>query len=250
MSDIFREVDEDVRSDRLSEFWAKYSFVVYGLALAIVLGTTAFVILRHQKQTAAEQAGARFEAAQLLSLQKKPEAAAAAFDALAKNAPQGYKALAALRAAEEKSGSDRAAAVKELDLLAADASLGQLLQDAARLRAAMLRVDEADKGELEQRFGPLLNGAFRYTAREYLALAAMKRGDFEDAGKLLDQIVVDPNASQTIRQRAEAFLSLVRGGGKFVPPAKPPGAAKSEPGKSEPGKPAPADTPAKPEDKK
>ena len=28
MADIFREVDEDIRSDRLTEFWSKYSIAV------------------------------------------------------------------------------------------------------------------------------------------------------------------------------------------------------------------------------
>jgi hypothetical protein len=31
--------------------------------------------------------------------------------------------------------------------------------------------------------------------------------------------VVDPNAPQGLRQQVNAYLSLVRGGGKFTPPA-------------------------------
>jgi hypothetical protein len=67
-----------------------------------------------------------------------------------------------------------------------------------------------------------MNGPFRHSAREFLALAALKRGDFEEAGKWFDQIVVDPNAPQNLRQQVNAYLSLVRGGGKFTPPASPP----------------------------
>ena len=36
---------------------------------------------------------------------------------------------------------------------------------------------------------------------------------------MLDQIVVDPNAPQNLRQQVKAILSLVRGGGKAAPPA-------------------------------
>jgi hypothetical protein len=219
MSDIFREVDEDVRTDKLTEFWSKYSIVVLGLALAIVAGTAIFVYLRHQKQVEAEAAGDRYLAAQTLATQNQPEAATKAFDELAKSAPKGYQMLARLRAAEELSFTDRAGAVKQLDALAADAGPGQLWQDLARLRAALLRVDEADKAELELRLAPLLNGSFRHTAREYLGLAALKRGDVEDAGKWFDQLIVDPNAPADLRQRVQAMLSLVRGGGKVSPPA-------------------------------
>jgi hypothetical protein len=234
MADIFREVDEDVRSDILARAWGKYSIVVLGLAVAIVVGTGAFVYLRHEKQAAAEAASAQYEAALALSRDNKADAAVAAFDAMAKSAPQGYQTLARLRGADELSLTNRDGAVKALDALAADASVNALMQGVARLRAALLRVDVADKAELEQRFGALLNGPFVNSAREWLALTALKRNDFELAGKYLDQIVVDSTAPANLRQRAEAFLSLVRGGGKFTPAE----AAKPEPAKSQPVKPA------------
>jgi len=220
MADIFSEVDEDVRSDKLNKTWAKYSIVVYGLAAAIVLGTAAFTFIKHQKTVAAEAAGAKFLAAQELARANKPVEAVAAFEALAKDSAPGVRALSLLRAAQEQGLTDRAAAVKAYDALAADASVPPLLQEAARMRAGLLRADEADKAELEKRLGPLLNGAFRYTARETLALAALKRGEFEDAGRLLDQLIVDPNTPASMRQRAEALASLARGGGKVAPEKK------------------------------
>jgi hypothetical protein len=230
MADIFREVDEDIRSDQLKRLWSKYSIVVIGLAAAIVVGTAIYVFLNHQRQSRAEAAGAAYAAAEALAKDNKSDAAAAAFDELAKSAPLGYHGLARLRAAEERAATDRAAAVKALDALAADGALDSLLRDVARLRAGLLRVDEADKSELDQRFGPLLNGPFRHSAREFLGLAAVKRGDFEDAGKWFDQIIVDPNAPQGLRQQVNAYLSLVRGGGKFTP------AAPQKPAESAPAK--------------
>jgi hypothetical protein len=235
MADIFREVDEDVRTDQLKRLWSKYSIVVFGLAAAIVVGTAIFVFLRHEHQSRADAAGAAFEAAQALSAAKKPEEAAAAFEDLAKTAPHGYQTLARLRDAEERAGFDRIAAVKELDALGADASVDSLLRDVARLRAGMLRLDEADKAELEQRLTPLLDGPFRHSARELLGLAALKRGDLESAGKWFDQLVVDPNAPENMRQQVNAFLSLVRGGGK-VQPAAPATPAPATPASATPSK--------------
>jgi len=220
MSDIFREVDEDIRSDKLTEFWSKYSIAVLGLAVAIVIATAIFTWLNHQKLAQAETAGAAYEAAQALAA-SQPEAAAAAFASLAKTAPKGYQLLARMRAAEETSLDNPAAAVTAFDLLAVDPAVDPLWRDLARLRAGMLRVDSADKSEVEQRFAPLLNGSYRFTAREFMGLSALKRGDFEEAGKLFDQIVVDPNAPANLRQRVQGFLSLVRGGGKFSPESPP-----------------------------
>jgi hypothetical protein len=220
MADIFSEVDEDVRNEKLNKTWSKYSIVVYGAAAAIVLGTAAFTFMKHQKTVAAEAAGAKFMAAQEFSRAQKPAEAEAAFEAMAKDSAPGVRALALLRAAQEQSLIDRAGAVKTFDSLAADANVPSLLQDAARLRAGLLRADEAEKAELESRLGPLLNGPFRYSAREILALAALKRGAFEEAGRLLDQLIVDPNVPASMRQRAEALASLARGGGKVSPEKK------------------------------
>ena len=156
MADIFREVDEDVRSDRLGKAWSRYSILVYGAAAAIVIATAAVTYMRHERTAAAEASGAKFAAAQDLAKSGKPAEAEAAFTALAKDSPAGVRALALLRAAQEQGLSDRAGAVKALDTLAADAAVPPLLQDVARLRAGLLRADAADKAELENRLGPLL----------------------------------------------------------------------------------------------
>lgn len=217
MADIFREVDEDVRSDRLNTLWSKYSIAVYGLAAAIVIGTAGYVYVDHQRQSRDQTAGAAFVAAQQLADAGRTNEAVKAFDALAASAPNGYATLAKLRAAAETARGDRDAAVHMLDAVADDASVDSLLRDVARLRAGLLRVDVADQAELERRFGPLLNGPFRHSAREYLGLAALKRGDLEAAGKYFDEIVIDPKAPEALRQQVNAFLALVRGGGKFTP---------------------------------
>jgi hypothetical protein len=78
----------------------------------------------------------------------------------------------------------------------------------------LLRLDEADAKEIEARLGTMTanDNPFRYSAREALALAALKHDDFDTAGRQLDTIVVDPQAPSAMRQRAEALLALVRAG--------------------------------------
>ena len=97
---------------------------------------------------------------------------------------------------------------------AADAAIDSSFREMAKLRAALLRLDQADAGELQRRLEPLAQAGqpFRNSARELLGLAALKRGDLETAGKWLDMIVVDAQAPADIRQRAEALLGLVSAG--------------------------------------
>jgi hypothetical protein len=78
----------------------------------------------------------------------------------------------------------------------------------------MLDIDIDDPKTFEQKVTPMAGqtGVFRYSARELLALAALKAGDYDAAGRWLDEIVADPQAPSGLRSRAEAFLGFVRAG--------------------------------------
>ena len=214
MSDIFREVDEEVRRDKALEFWAKYQNYLLIFAVVVVAAAGAWRYYDTRKRAAAEEAGARYETALQLAREGKAADADAAFQDIIKQGPAGYGALARFRGASELAATDKPKAVAIFDSLGNDAALDPLMRDIARLRAAMLRVDEADAVELKTRLEPLAapGAPFRNSAREMLAFAALKANDMTAAGKWFDAIVVDSQAPQSIRQRAEALLGLVGAG--------------------------------------
>lgn len=212
MTDIDREIDDELRQDRAAELWKRYSGLIYGLALTIVVGVGGYRFYEHQRLKAAEAAGDRYQAAMTLSREGKEQEAETALLALAREAPRGYAELARLRAAAELGAKDRDGAVKAYDAVAADTGADSLFRDIARLRAALLRVDGADRKEIEARLAPLAAAGqpFRASARELLGLAALKADDFESAGRWFDQIVTDAEAGGAVKQRAEAYLAIVR----------------------------------------
>jgi hypothetical protein len=212
MSDIFREVDEEVRRDQAARIWGRYQNLFIGLAVLVIAATAGWRFYDHYRTKQAEEAGAKYQAALALAREGKAAEAEGALERIAKGGPKGYALLARLREAAELSGSDPAAAVKAYDAIAADGTIDPLFQNLARLRAALLRLDEADGKEIEGRLGPMTgnDNPFRFSAREALALAALKHDDFDAAGRQLDAIVVDPQAPAAMRQRAEALLAVVR----------------------------------------
>jgi hypothetical protein len=214
MADIFREVDEEVRRDKAVLFFEKYQFWLIGAALLVVAATAGWRIYDYYKTQAAEKASGRYEAALQLAHDGKSAEAEAAFEAIAKDAPAGYRTLARLRAIDGLATHDQAAAIKAYEALASDPTYDSSLAAAARLRAAMLAIDVEDPKSFAQEVGAMAGptGAFRYSARELLALAAFKQGDYEAAGRWLDEIVSDPSAPAGLRSRAEAFLGFVRAG--------------------------------------
>ena len=208
MSDIFREVDEEVRQDQAVALWNKYQNLIIAIALVVVVATGGYRLYDHFRVKAAEEAGAKFEAATILARDGKSTEAAAALNALAKEAPQGYALLARLRAAGEIGQNDANAA---FDAIANDAAVSQLFRDVARIRAAMLVVDAAAPAEIEARLKPMAETGqpMRNLARELLGVAALKRNDAEAAARWFDLIVIDAQTGADARARAEAFLGLV-----------------------------------------
>jgi hypothetical protein len=213
MSDIFREVDEDVRRDRALQFWTKYQSVFIAVAVVIVLATAGWRSYQYWRVRMAQSATAHFERALDQARDGNTKVALEEFDRLAAKGPASYRVLARLRAASERAKTDAAEGAKAFDTVAADTSVDATLRDLARLRAALLLIDTADLKEIRTRLEPLAtpDGTFRNTAREFLAIAALKANDGEAAGKWLDAIVVDPASPADIRARAEALLGLVRG---------------------------------------
>jgi hypothetical protein len=214
MADIFREVDEDVRRDKAVVFFKQNVKWLVGAALIVVCATGAWRYYDYARTQAAEKASARYEDALQLAHDGKSAEAQAAFEAIAKDAPAGYRTLARLRAIDEIAAHDPAAAIKAYDALAADPAYDVSFTSVARLRAAMLAIDIDDPKTFEQKVTPLAGptGVFRNSARELLALAAFKAGDYDAAGRWLDAIVSDPDAPSGLRSRAEAFLGFVRAG--------------------------------------
>lgn len=211
MSELFDEVDEEVRREQLKKLWDKYSIFIVAGALLIIAGVGGWRGYQYFEAKKAAVASTAFNKAVELSEANKHAEAEAAFNDLAAKAPSGYRMLARLRAAAEVASRDPKAAAKMFDDIAADRSIGAEQQDLARVRAAGLLVDTASYSEMLQRLesstGP--EATFRHTARELLALSAWRASDTAAARKWLDMIANDGETPPSLRSRAEALQALL-----------------------------------------
>jgi len=216
VADIFHEVDEEVRRERLQKLWDRYSIYIIALAVLIVAGIGGWRGYEYWQAKKAAAAGAAFESALSLSEAGKHAEAEAAFAKVAAEAPAGYRILARLRAAAELAQVKPADAVKAYDELAADNSLGATLQDLAAVRAGMLMVDSAPLSEMRRRLDPVSEPGrtFRHSARELLALAAWRNHDFTAARRYIDMIATDAETPPGTRARAEVLSALIAADGK------------------------------------
>jgi hypothetical protein len=216
VSDIFHEVDEEVRRERLKKLWDQYSGVFITVALLIVVGIGGWRLYQWWDAKQAAEAGRQFEAAVQLSERGKHDEAAALFTKLSTEGTAGYRTLARFRAAQELAKHDTQAAVRAYDALAADRSMGQPLRDLAEIRGALLLVDSAPYEELRTRLEPLTANerSFHHTARELLALSAWRAGDQAASRRWIDLILTDGETPSNIRARVEMLMALTGGRAK------------------------------------
>lgn len=211
MSELFDEVDEDVRRDQLKKLWDQYSIYIIAAALLIVAAVAGWRGYQYLEAKKAAEAGVAFDKAVELSEQNKHAEAEAAFNNLAATAPSGYRMLSRMHAAAELASRDPQAAAKLYDDISADRSIGASEQELARIRAAGLLLDTASYPNMLQRLEPAAapGATFRHSARELLALSAWRANDTVAARRWLDLIANDADTPQGLRSRAEALQALL-----------------------------------------
>ncbi len=211
MSELFDEVDEDVRRDQLKKLWEQYSIYIVALALLIIASVGGWRGYQYLETKKAAEAGAAFDKAVELSGANKHTEAEAAFADLAAKGPSGYRVLARLRMATEVASRDTAAAAKMFDEITADRSVGVAEQDLARIRAAQLLLETTTYPDMKQRLEAAAapGATFRHTARELLALSAWRANDAAATRQWLDLIANDGETPPSLRSRAEALQALL-----------------------------------------
>lgn len=224
MTDIFREVEEDLRREQAKRLWRRFGPYVLLVAILIVVATAGWRGWLYWRERQAAATGDRYVAALQLANDGKHDDALKALGELSATGSGGYPVLARFRAASELAGAKKTdEAVKAFDALAADPATPTLLKAMARLRAALLLVDTVDLAAMKARIDDLAatGGPWRNTAREMLGLTAWRVGDAEAARGYFTEITGDPTASETLKSRAQLMLELIRSKvGEAAAPAK------------------------------
>ena len=210
VSDIFHEVDEEVRREQLKKLWDRYGNYIVAAAVLLVAAVAAWRGYIWWEGKKAAETGAAFEAATTLAESGKRTEAEAAFAEIVAHGTSGYRHLARMREAAELAQTDAKAAIAAYDQIAADGSVGSVLQDLASLRAGALLVDAGSYQEAQRRLEPLAanDRTFRHTAREFLVLAAWRAGDGTAAKRWFDVIMTDAQTPAATRSRVEMLMAL------------------------------------------
>lgn len=217
LSDIFKEVEEDLRAERMSRMAKRYGGLVIGAAVLIVLGAGGYEAWKWQdaKKTA-ELSTVFVSAGRFADDPANTDRAPARADlqrVIAEGNP-AYRSLARLRlAAIVADAGERDAALGLWDTVAGDSGADPLLRDVARLHWAMHQLDAGDPAQIEARLAPLTapGNALRPLAEEAQALLALRQGKRDAARDTLRRLAQDTTAPEGVRGRANGLLAQIGG---------------------------------------
>ena len=211
MSDIFREIDEELRRENLLKLWSRYGkYVILAVALIVVIVGAIVAWREHQASERRAQSG-RYSAALALVREGKNTDAAKLFASLAQEGG-GYGLLASFEEAEllAKSG-DRKAAIAAYDDLSSSSGIDREFRDLAVLLSVMHGLADGDPKIAIERLQRLTEAGnpWRASALELTAVAKLKGGDRNGALEIYKTLADDLTAPQRLRARAAEMAAAL-----------------------------------------
>jgi hypothetical protein len=211
VSDIFREIDEELRRDNLLKLWSRYGRYIIAAVAAVLLAAGAVVLWRNHQLSERQAQSARYAAATSLARQGKNAEAAQVFGEIAGEGG-GYAMLARFEQADllAKTG-DRKKAAAIYAGIAADGDAEPALRNLARLLSTMQGMPEAGAKATIAKLAPLTapDSPWRPTALELTALADLKAGDKKAALDIYKGLADDPVTPPGLRARAAEMAAAL-----------------------------------------
>jgi hypothetical protein len=211
VSDIFREIDEELRRDNLSKLLQRYGRYVIAVVVAGLMIAGGIVAWRNHQLSVRQAESVRYAAALSLLREGKDAEAAKLFSSVAGEGG-GYGNLAVFEAADlaAKSG-DRKTAIADYDKLAASSEIDPELRDVAQLLSVMNGFADSDPRAIVDRLKPLTESGnpWRASALELTAAAKLKSGDKTGALDIYKQLADDLAAPQGMRARAAEMAAVL-----------------------------------------
>ncbi|WP_420393967.1 tetratricopeptide repeat protein [Acuticoccus sp.] len=213
MTDIFDEVAEDLRRERLKRAWDRFGIYVILVAVLIVALTAGWRGYEWWRVNSERTAGEAYVGV-LSEVEGAGTAGSAeALTQFAEGAPDGFALLAEFRAATQYAAVGEADAAREvLSGIVQDGDVPALYRDLARLRLAHVLIDIGDHPQAQETILELAEDAgspFHRSAQELMGLAAYAADDFDAGRRWFTAVEGGAGTSAAMRERAQDMLGLL-----------------------------------------
>lgn len=209
MTDIFHEIEEELRRDNFKKLWAKYGRYLIAVAVAALVIAGGFALWRNHEAAQQRAQSRQYAEAFVLAGTGKKADAAKVFGTIAQEGG-GYALLARFEQAALLAETGKIkAALAIYHRLAHASDIDPTFRGLAALRAAMLEKNPQTRIELLK---PLAakGSPWRPTALELTALARLETGDRAGALTIFRNLSLDPTTPARLKARAAEMAKALR----------------------------------------
>jgi len=206
---LLKEIDEELRHERMAELWRRYGNYLIGAALLVVVAVAGHQGWKSYDASRRQEASRQYaEAARIAAAQDAEKA----FAQMTQTAPKGYALIARFReanlAAQQGDGARAATLYRKL---ATDGGVESPYRDLALLLAVLNDADRAEPRALRQEIGRLTTDAspWRYVARELAALLLLRAGEDKNAGEEFRRLADDAGTPAGVKTRARDMAAAI-----------------------------------------
>ncbi len=209
---VFREVDEELRRERLEKLWEKYGTIIIGAIVLLILGVAGSIWWQNQQVSKRQAAGDQYIQALRDVAKDDTDKADDKFKALIENSPKGYEIMSRLHLAANLASKGQTGEAEILyKKVTLNPSADKILRDYAKLNLAILKLENASYEETSKSLGEFTKpGAiWQNTASEVVALAAFKEGKYDLAKTGFTDILTNKSTPSALKRRAQIMIDVI-----------------------------------------
>jgi len=214
VSNLFKEIDEELRQDKATQLWQKYGSLIIGAIIAVILGVAAYEGWKSYDLSQRTELGEKYASAMDLARADNFADAQNAFQDLANQTETGYSVLARMQEAAlmAQQGKSKEAA-EAYFLIAQNGEIDSVFRDMALILGALNGLETMPADDIINRLQPLVGGSnqWRHAASEITAYAHAKAGNMDEAQKIMSALIDDASVPPGLRQRASEFAQAYNG---------------------------------------
>ena len=207
MSDIFQEIDEDLRQDKVARLWKAYGKYLVALAVFIILVIASYRFIEHKNEKNREQTSELYELASETGRSGDKKAAIELLSDEMFDENIGYTIISKLKkAALAKSNNDLEGTEIVLKEIITNEDIPLYLRDLARLK---LFASDSDNNSSQLEVLIEEEGPWKFLALELKGGIQLEGGNLKEARSIFKELTDDANTPNNLRRRASEILKAL-----------------------------------------
>ena len=211
MSNLFNEIDDDLRQDRLKTIWATYKNSIYTAVIVVSLVLIGYEAYQYYSQSKSEKSGLMLSQIIESATGDESQLINDYIDELLESGTSDYKTYALLLKSDNFISQNKLDDARETYMDLVKKAENSFIRDLAKLKLSYLNVDRVSFDQIQEDLSSMLesDNPLSLFAYEVLAMSAYKHGSYESGIEYLNIIIKSEKTTNGMFDRAQMMLRVM-----------------------------------------